>query len=154
MAEVWFYHLDGLPLERALPALLEKSLARGWRAAVQVATPERVDALDLALWTYDDASFLAHGTVRDGDAALQPIVLTDGTENPNGAAIRFVVDGTEVMSALGVEGAGYERIVVMFDGTDDEERATARRQWTDLKKAGHGVAYWQQGEGGRWEKRG
>jgi len=154
VAEIWFYHLDGWPLERALPALLEKSLARGWRAAVQVSTPERVDSLDLALWTYDDASFLAHGTARDGDAALQPIVLTDGTENPNGAAIRFVVDGTEVLPALGVEGAAYERVVVMFDGTDDEERAGARRQWTDLKKAGHGVAYWQQGEGGRWEKRG
>ena len=152
MAEVWFYHLDRWPLDRALPALLEKSVQRGWRAVVQAATPERVDALDQVLWTYDEASFLAHGTVRDGDFALQPVVLTTGTENPNGAAIRFMVDGTEAAAALAA--ASYERVVLMFDGNDAEERAGARRQWADLKKAGHGVAYWQQNEDGRWEKRG
>ena len=152
MAEVWFYHLDRWPLDRALPALLEKSLQRGWRAVVQASSPERVDALDAALWTYDEASFLAHGTLQDGDAALQPIVLTTGTENPNGAAIRFMVDGTEALPAIAA--ASYERVVLMFDGNDEDERTSARRQWVDLKKAGHGVAYWQQSEDGRWEKRG
>lgn len=152
MAEVWFYHLDRWPLDRALPALLEKSIGRGWRAVVQAASPERVDALDQALWTYDEASFLPHGTLRDGDAGLQPIVLTTEVGNPNGAAIRFMVDGTEAMPAI--TAADYERVVVMFDGNDDEERAGARRQWAALKKAGHGVAYWQQSEDGRWEKRG
>ena len=152
MAEVWFYHLDRWPLDRALPALLEKSVGRGWRAVVQAATPERVDALDQALWTYDEASFLAHGTMRDGDFALQPVVLTTGTENPNGAAIRFMVDGTDAAAALAA--ASYERVVLMFDGNDAEERAGARRQWADLKKSGHGVAYWQQNEDGRWDKRG
>ena len=152
MAEVWFYHLDRRPLDRALPALLEKSVQRGWRAAVQAASTERMDALDQALWTYDEASFLAHGTVRDGDAALQPIVLTTGSDNPNGAAIRFMVDGTDVVAAL--EAGPYERVVLMFDGNDAEERAGARLQWSALKKAGHDVAYWQQNEDGRWEKRG
>ena len=152
MAEVWFYHLDRWPLDRALPALLEKSVKRGWRAVVQATSPERVEALDAALWTYDEASFLAHGTMRDGDAALQPIVLTTGTENPNGAAIRFMVDGAEVAAAL--DGTAYERVVLMFDGNDADDRAAARRQWADLKKAGHEVAYWQQSEDGRWEKRG
>jgi DNA polymerase III subunit chi len=152
VAEVWFYHLDRWPLDRALPALLEKSVQRGWKAVVQASSPERVDALDQVLWTYDEASFLAHGTMRDGDAALQPIILTTGIENPNAAAIRFMVDGTDVLSALGA--ASYERVVLMFDGNDEEERLGARRQWTDLKKAGHSVAYWQQSEDGRWEKRG
>ena len=107
MTEVWFYHLDRWPLQRALPQLLEKSLGRGWRAVVQAASPERVDALDAALWTYDEASFLPHGTARDGDAELQPVVLTTGTDNPNGALVRFMVDGTEVLPAL-ADGA-YER---------------------------------------------
>lgn len=154
MTEIWFYHLEGWPLDKALPSLLEKSVARGWRAVVQVSSAERLDALDVALWTYDDASFLAHGTMRDGDADLQPIVLTDDTTNPNGAAVRFLVDGAEVLPSLSVEGAAYDRIVLIFDGSDEDERASARRQWSDLKKAGHGVAYWQQSEDGRWEKRG
>ena len=154
MAEVWFYHLQGSSLDRALPTLLERSLERGWRAVVQASTPERIEALDAALWTYDEASFLAHGTVRDGDAVLQPIVLLQGPENPNGAAIRFLIDGAEVLPALTAEGGCYERVVLIFDGADEDELADARRQWSELKKAGHGVAYWQQGEDGRWEKRG
>ena len=150
--EVWFYHLDRWPLDQALPALLEKAMRRGWRAVVQASSPERVDALDQALWTYDAASFLPHGTMRDGDAGLQAVVITTGVENPNGAAIRFMVDGAEALPALRAE--AYARAVVMFDGNDAEERGGARRQWADLKRAGHGVAYWQQGEDGRWVKRG
>ncbi|RYC32998.1 DNA polymerase III subunit chi [Lichenibacterium minor] len=152
MSEVWFYHLDRWPLERALPALLEKAVGRGWRAVVQASSPERMDALDAALWTYDEASFLPHGTSRDADAAVQPIVLTTDTANPNGAVIRFMVDGTEAMPALAE--SAYERVMLLFDGNDADERAGARRQWADLKKAGHGVAYWQQNEDGRWDKRG
>ena len=74
--EIWFYHLQQQPLERALPALLEASLAHGWRVVVQAASEERLDALDEALWTYADAGFLAHGRARDGDAELQPVYLT------------------------------------------------------------------------------
>ena len=151
MAEVWFYHLDRWPLERALPSLLEKSIGRGWRAVVQASSPERVDALDAGLWTYDEASFLPHGTARDGDPELQPVLLTAGTENPNGAAVRFLVDGAEAAPAL--EAGAYERVMLLFDGNDPDQLAAARRQWADLKKAGHGVAYWKQGEDGRWEKR-
>ena len=35
MTEVLFYHLQGTTLEKVLPPLLEKSLERGWRVAVQ-----------------------------------------------------------------------------------------------------------------------
>src|SRR6476620_10858207 len=69
MTEAVFYHLIRKPLERALPELLEKSYERGWRVVVQVASDERVDALDAHLWTYRDDNFLPHGTARDGDAA-------------------------------------------------------------------------------------
>jgi len=62
MAEVGFYHLTRAPLERALPRLLEKAREAGYRALVVAASEERVAALDALLWTYDPASFLAHGT--------------------------------------------------------------------------------------------
>ena len=154
MTEVWFYHLEGWPVERALPTLLEKSLERGWKAVIQARSSERIEALDLALWTYDDASFLAHGTPRDGDDALQPVFLTQGTENPNGASIRFFVDGADIAAALEEFPGAYARAVLLFDGRNDEELDDARRQWSALKKAGHAVSYWQQNEDGRWEKRG
>ncbi|HEV7416938.1 MAG TPA: DNA polymerase III subunit chi, partial [Tianweitania sediminis] len=50
MTEVLFYHLSESTLEEALPALLERSTARGWRVVVQAGSEERRDALDAHLW--------------------------------------------------------------------------------------------------------
>lgn len=150
MPEVWFYHLEGRPLEAVLPTLLERTLARGWRAVVQAGSPERVAALDSLLWTYADDSFLPHGTAADGDPATQPVFLTEGAGNPNGAAVRFCLDGVAAEPLLA---DGYERLIVLFDGRDDAMLAGARAQWAALKRAGHALSYWQQNEDGRWEKR-
>ena len=107
-------------------------------------------ALDESLWTYDDASFLPHAAAGDGDAAEQPILLTEQSHNPNGATIRFLVDGADPEAALAE--SGYERLVLLFDGTDDDAVADARRRWSVLKAAGHSVTYWQQDSEGRWDK--
>ena len=61
MTEILFYHLQRQPLEKVLPSLLEKSLERGWQAAIQAVSEERLQALDDGLWTYADESFLPHG---------------------------------------------------------------------------------------------
>ena len=147
-AEVMFYHLERQTLERVLPPLLEKTLARGWKAVVQAGSAERLEALDLALWTYRDDSFLPHGTRRAGNAALQPVYLTTDDETPNGAGVRFLVDGAET-SDFSVPA----RIVYLFDGRDEEAVAAARKQWVTAKNAGCAVTYWQETEDGRWEKK-
>ena len=149
MTEVLFYHLEHHPLERALPALVERTLARGWRAVIQAGSEERVDALDTLLWTYTDDSFLPHGTKHDGHAAEQPVYLTSDEANPNGATVRFLVDGAETGTH-----DGYERLVYMFDGRDSSAVEQARAQWKAAKAAGCDVTYWQQSPEGRWEKRG
>lgn len=152
MAEVWFYHLERWPLDKALPALLEKAIERGWRTVVQATGPERVSALDGVLWTYDDASFLPHGTAADGDREMQPVYLTDTDENPNGAVLRILVDGADPRLLIAADPAAYQRIMVVFDGTNAEERARARQQWAELKSAGHSLTYWKQTEEGQWQK--
>jgi DNA polymerase-3 subunit chi len=146
--EVLFYHLERQPLERVLPSLIEKSLERGWRVVVQAGSEERVEALDTVLWTYKEDSFLPHGRKADGRADRQPVYLTTGDENPNGAQIRFLVDGTEAGDT-----AGYARLVYLFDGHDPTALETARRQWRRLKEGGFMVTYWQQSDAGRWEKK-
>ena len=146
--EVLFYHLERQPLDKVLPSLLEKTIERGWRAVVQAGSQERLEALDLALWTYRDESFLAHGTRKDGMSEHQPIYLTTGAETPNGAGVRFLVDGAEAETFK-----GFVRIVYLIDGHDPEALATARAQWTAAKQAGCPVTYWQQAQNGRWEKK-
>ena len=123
MAELLFYHLERQPLESALPGLLQRSLERGWRVVVKVGSEERLEALNAHLWSFDDASFLPHGAAADGHAEAQPIWLTTGDDNPNGATVRFLVDGAEAADL-----AGYERIVFMFDAADQRGgREGARR---------------------------
>lgn len=146
--EVLFYHLERQGLEKVLPSLVEKTLERGWRAVVQAGSQERLAAIDLALWTYKDDSFLAHGTARDGHATDQPVYLTTSNDTPNGAGVRFLVDGAETDDF-----SGYVRIVYMFDGNDADAVASAREQWKAAKSAGCPVTYWQQSLAGKWEKK-
>ncbi|MEJ1158543.1 DNA polymerase III subunit chi [Prosthecomicrobium sp. N25] len=148
MAEAWFYHLVGKRLEDVLPGLIERSLERGWRVVVQAGSEERRDALDAHLWTYAEESFLPHGTRRDGDPSRQPVYLTAEGDNPNGAAVRFLVDRAEPPDL-----AVYERAVYIFDGGDPEALQDARRRWRDAKAAGLDVTYWQQDDRGRWVKK-
>ncbi|MGD9844554.1 MAG: DNA polymerase III subunit chi [Variibacter sp.] len=149
MTELYFYHLQRQPLERALPQLLEKSLERGWRVVVQAASSERVDALDAHLWTYRENSFLPHGTAKDSAAGEQPILLTVDDHNPHGAKVRFLIDGV----APPADAADYERIVLLFDGDDPDAVARARHYWQDAKARGFAVTYLQQDTHGRWERK-
>lgn len=146
--EALFYHLERQSLETVLPMLLSKTLERGWRAVVQAGTDERLEALDLHLWTFDEQAFLPHGRRQDGFPERQPIFLTTGPENPNGATVRFIVDGAEPPDP-----AGYARLVIMFDGRDEAAVTEARSHWKTLKAKGCAVTYWQQGEKGGWEKK-
>ncbi len=150
MTELLFYHLHRQPIERVLPSLIEKSLERGWRVIVQSGSEERIEALDAHLWTYRDDSFLAHGTWRESEAAAQPVLLTVNDDNPNGASVRFLIDGAPVPA----DAAAYQRIVLLFDGEDDEAVAAARAHWSDAAAKGFDVTYWQPDEQGRWQKKG
>jgi DNA polymerase-3 subunit chi len=148
MTEVLFYHLKGQMPEQVLPTLLQKSLDRGWRVVVQASSEERVEALDAHLWTWRDDSFLPHGTWRDPEASQQPIVLTASDHNPNGASIRFLVDG----AMMPQDAAAYERVVLLFDGEDLDALDAARTRWTEAKSAGFEVTYWRADESGGWRR--
>jgi DNA polymerase-3 subunit chi len=150
MTEMLFYHLQHQPLDKVLPTLIEKSLERGWRVAVQAASEERVEALDAHLWTYRDDSFLPHGTWRDPAVSEQPVALTIDDSNPNRANVRFLLDGAAVPADAG----SYERIVLVFDGEDPDAVAAARTRWGDAKSRGFDVTYWQPDEAGRWQRKG
>jgi DNA polymerase III subunit chi len=147
--EVLFYHLERQPLETVLPTLVEKTVERGWRAVIEVGSPERVQALNALLWTYKPESFLPHGTKADGPAAEQPVYLTHEGDNPNNATVRFLVDGAALVGFT-----GYDRIVVMFDGRDPDALSAARTHWKAAKATGAALTYWQQNADGRWEKKG
>jgi DNA polymerase III subunit chi len=153
MSEIHFYHLQIHPLDRALPKLLEKSLERDWHVCLQMRTPEKCAALNELLWNVGEDGFLPHGTAEDGDVEFQPIYLTMGSESPNGAQIRFFVECAQIAPALAASAEPYERLVIMFDGNDENELNDARAQWKALKDTGVPMSYFQQTESGGWEKK-
>ena len=148
MAEVLFYHLESQSLESVLPSLLEKTLERGWKAVVEIGSEERAAALEAHLWTYRDDAFLPHGRDGAGHEARQPILLTTGTENANGADVRFFVD-----RAVPRDTEGYRRIVFLFSGHDGDAVTEAREAWKALRGAAE-VTYWKQDGNGRWSRMG
>jgi DNA polymerase III subunit chi len=149
MTEVLFYHLQGQKVEGVLPGLLERSLERSWRVVVQAGSQERMDALDAHLWTYRDDSFLPHGTDREPEAAQQPVLLSMSEANPNAANVLFLIDG----AAMPADAESYERIVLVFDGDDEDAVTAARAQWSETKNRGFEATYWQPDETGRWVKK-
>ena len=147
-SEVLFYQLDRQPLQQVLPSLVEKTLERGWRAVIQSGSQQHLEALDTALWTFRDDSFVPHGTKSDGHAEDQPVYLTIDDDNPNQAGVRFLVDGASTSQF-----EGYVRIVYLFDGRDKDAVAQAREAWREVKEAGCTATYWQQSESGGWQKK-
>ena len=147
MRDIGFYHLSLTPLERSLPKLLERAWLQGYRIVVRAASPERVEHLSATLWTYEEAAFLPHGSVRDGNAPTQPIWLTHRCENPNGASLLVLVDGVEAEDV-----GSYARCADLFDGNDAGAVEAARARWRRAREAGHALTYWQQTASG-WERK-
>ena len=146
--EVWFYHLERSGPEEVLAPLLERTLQRGWRALVRSGDPARLAALDAKLWTARPDIIVPHGLADEPHAERQPVVLTSGNANPNGAEALFLLDGAE---AGGID--GFARVLDLFDGRDEAATAAARGRWKAMKTIGASLSYWTQTEAGRWEKR-
>jgi len=149
MGAAYFYHLTRRPLEAALPPLIERALAQGWRVAVRAADPDRIRQLDRDLWVADEASFLPHGVAGGPHDADQPVLLTTDGAPANGAACLMGVDGAAISAD---EVAVLERVCILFDGNDPQAVDAARSQWRSLTGAGCAAQYWSE-ESGRWEKK-
>ena len=148
--EWWFYHLQQTTLERAVGPLLEKCLERGWRVLAISPAVTRRAALDEALWTYDDQSFLPHGQAEaEGlEPADQPILISSSADNRNQADVALLMDGVDLPAD-----AAFERCMVMFDDGDQTTRQKAREQFKAAKNAGLPARYFQQAGRG-WKEAG
>jgi DNA polymerase-3 subunit chi len=153
MPEILFYHLERAGLEEVLPAMLERSLERGWKALVCLGSPERVDHLDSHLWTFREDAFLPHGTDSDPRAAQQPVLLTASDSNLNAANVVFFADGAAPREWTTEALAEFERVVMLFDGRDPGAVESARAHWKGARATGIETTYWQRSEGGKWDRK-
>lgn len=145
--DVGFYHLTQQPLDAVLPRLLEKAYAAGHRILVHCADAAQLRQLDQHLWTYEDASFLPHGS---DDKALQPVLLTTSQDERANQP-----DLLAALAGLDLDRIGdFVRVLYLFEESDTQALAAARKAWTALKDREDVTrAYWQQDERGRWQKK-
>jgi DNA polymerase-3 subunit chi len=148
MTAVQFYHLLTSPLDRALPRLLEKAYGAGFRVLLVTSSDEHAEHLNDLLWTYNQDSFLPHGTSKDGHSESQPIFISTTSESPNNARVLVVTDGSTPENV-----GSFERVLDMFDGNNPEALAKARQRWVLYKNNGHSVTYMRQTESGGWEQK-
>lgn len=146
--EANFRNLAGRPLELWLGHLAAEHYAAGQRVLIRAGSTDRVRVLDQALWTYDSASFVPHGTAESGRPEAQPVFLTDGEGNPNGATRLLLVDLSPVPVNPAFDGIDY-----IFERADPAGREAARLQWRAWKDQGHEPIYWQASADG-WQRAG
>ncbi len=151
MTRFGFYHLTRTGPDQVLPGLLGRTLDAGERAVVLCGGPERVAALDAALWLCAAPDWLPHGSAAGGQlaagwAARQPIWLTDSEAAPNGARYLFLIDGRRAARPQ-----DFTRVFDLFDGNDPTAVVAARQRWRDARATGQAVDYWRQGGSG-WER--
>jgi DNA polymerase-3 subunit chi len=143
---IQFYHLLSTSRERAVPKLMEKALTSGAKVVMLASSDSILKSMSDALWSSDPASFLPHGTQRDGHASEQPIYLTVADENPNGAEILCVLDGSTPASI-----GSYTKVLDVFDGSKEDEVAAARQRWATYKTQGFALQYVKQQPSGGWK---
>lgn len=145
---IQFYQLLTMPLEHAVPRLMEKAYGQDMRAVVW-GSEVQVRRLDEALWANLPGGFLPHGTDADPHPARQPIYLTPREENPNAASLLVITDGRSAPPS----GSGmFTRVFDVFDGTDEMTLQAARQRWKAYKDAGRTLTYIRQKDDGGWEK--
>ncbi|MEQ1788981.1 MAG: DNA polymerase III subunit chi [Rickettsiales bacterium] len=148
MTAIQFYHLTATPLERALPKLLERALSGGYRVCLVANSDARVEQLNQLLWTYDAVSFLPHGSDKDEQPEIQPILLSTNAEPLNDAKLLLITDGRSAGDEK------FERVLDIFDGNDPQATVAARNRWAEYKKLGHELTYFSQNKQGGWQKKG
>jgi DNA polymerase-3 subunit chi len=148
-AEVWFYKVERGPIEPCAAPIVEKCLERGWRVLVRASDPARLEALDAALWSFREESFVPHGMAGRDDPARSPVWLTvEPVGNPNRAQALLLLDG-----AWEEARADFARVQLMFDGSSAEVVALARQRWRAVKAAGEAAQYWGlEAASGKWRR--
>lgn len=145
-----FYHLQKTSLEQVLPKLCEKAYSTGKRIKILVGNEERVEFINSLLWTYNEESFLPHGSKKDGFAEDQPIFISSSEDNENNALLLILVDGAMVSLDILKD---YERVLNIFDGNDEVALNNARDYWKMIKSSDGELHYWQQKDNGSFEQK-
>ena len=111
--------------------LLEMQLLLKNSTLMRLENEEALEKFDNWLWTYNQDSFIAHGTAKDRFPERQPIYLTCNMEIPNQATTLILMNRTEHPVA---DLKSFQEVRVIFD---DNKKQAAREFWAECVRAGY-----------------
>ena len=148
MADVRFYHIERSTLDQVLPSIALKAWQSGKKVMVLVSNKKESSRLNDLLWTFHPNVFLPHGMAEEKHSERQPVLLTDKSDNLNGAEILIMTQGC-VLEDIN----DFTMVCEILDGKVENHVMEARTRWKTYKEAGHELTYWQQDENGKWNKK-
>lgn len=148
MGTAIFYHLTRFSADEVVDMLLTRALSQGWRVFLRSPDRAALERQDERLWLHPEDGFLPHGLQGAPHEADQPVLLGSGAVT-NGAQAVLLLGAQPIDTA---EAQTLERVWLVFDGSDEDQVALARRQWKAAVTAGLPAQYWNDASG-RWEKK-
>lgn len=126
--------------------LLRKAYRQGLRVVVH-GSPQELQQLDQALWTFEPQEFVPHARLsagREPAAALQrtPIWLVEAGTAPPHHGVLVNLGPTRFPGA-----GSFERVVELV-GAEPEDALAGRRRWKQYEGAGWTIDHRPQAEGG------
>lgn len=132
MTKILFIKLHKAEKAKHLCELAEGFFRAGERVVIVVADDNQGVTLDRFMWTWQKGAFVPH-TFDNGavDCLDDPVVITNGERNPNGA--RVLIMGKPCTLEFVRQ---FEQAVDFAELYDDELAAAARRRFSQYREAG------------------
>jgi|GEM_PF-1074889 len=119
------YIFHALPIEKALPKLLEKILEQRKKALIKFDSTEELEHFNTVLWTYHPKSFLPHGTDLGNKPEKQPVLLTSSQEtlkNPPNSPSIIIFFSLEELSSFLEFSSSFEKIIFISTSLSEKNK--------------------------------
>lgn len=145
MTEIFFYKLKNLSIELFLISLIEKSISKNWNSLVLLDNIERMEEINDLMWTFNDTSFIPHGSQSDLNPDKHSVYLTCNEENLNNSNIIFSIDGIIINQP-----DNWKRCIYIFNEQNlkvTDELESYKRGIEDLN---YDLKSFEQDNNGKW----
>jgi DNA polymerase-3 subunit chi len=115
--------------------LCDKAASAGQRTYIYAPTPTQASALDAALWSFRQGSFISHEQLGASLSAPLPAVLIGNAEPPAEYQTVMINLSPEVPPFF----SRFERVLEIVDG-DAAERAVSRERYKFYRDRGYELA--------------
>jgi len=119
----------GLAPERAAALLAARHHASGARVLVMAPDPVQAGEVDRLLWTLEPASFVPHARAGAADQDQEPVLIADGPENRNQAAVLLMLSPPPELPL-----AAYQRLVLLVPAQEGPELARCRELYRQMQR--------------------